>query len=195
MAGTDVLIDFSSPEGTECATEISREHHIPVVCGTTGLPEELQAKLRRLAETEAVFYAPNMSIGIHLMSRALRAVASALPDGWDAAVTEVHHTAKKDAPSGTALMLSGILRDCGAAGTAGERSPIRSLRLGDLPGRHSVVLAGRGETLELSHSVHDRSTFAAGALAAARFLAGKGKGWYGMADMLSEQKPEPERKD
>jgi 4-hydroxy-tetrahydrodipicolinate reductase len=186
MNGTEVLIDFSSPEGTECAMEMSREHHLPLVCGTTGLPEEVEAGLRLLAETEPVFYAPNMSIGIHLMSTALRTVAAVLPDGWDAEVVEVHHTAKKDAPSGTALMLSGILRGRGTkgAGAGGRGTPIHSLRAGDLPGRHSILLAGRGEALELSHAVHDRATFASGALRAARFLVGKGKGWYGMADMF-----------
>ena len=180
-AAADVLIDFSLPEGTMMILDNLEQSGTPLVCGTTGFSEEEEGRLREVSEKIPVFYSTNFSPGMYLLTCALRDIAGRLPSDWDVELVEAHHRMKKDAPSGTALGLAKIL--------AGHtRTAVHSLRVGDVPGRHSLVFAGTGEVVELSHSVHSRIAFASGSLAAARFIEGKEAGWYGMDDLYREKK-------
>jgi 4-hydroxy-tetrahydrodipicolinate reductase len=126
---------------------------------------------------------------MYMMTCSLRTLAEKLPPAWDVELVETHHMKKKDSPSGTALQLSRILSELRiASGEAGPSDiPVHSLRIGDVPGRHSAMFAGPGEIIEVSHSVHSRKAFAAGALVAARFMQGKKPGWYVMDDLFSGQ--------
>jgi len=178
---TDVLIDFSLPEGTMKILDNLEQQGTPLVCGTTGFSEEEERRLREVSEKIPVFYSTNFSPGMYLLTCALRDIVDRLPSDWDVELVEAHHRMKKDAPSGTALGLAKIL--------AGHtRTAVHSLRVGDVPGRHSLVFAGTGEVVEFSHSVHSRTAFASGSLAAARFIEGKEAGWYGMDDLYGEMK-------
>lgn len=185
LEGTEALIDFSSPRGTAKALELALEHGLPLVSGTTGLPEALVGDLVAASARIPVFFAPNMSTGMHLLRRALRAAAAILPRDWDVQVIDIHHKTKKDSPSGTALELSKLItgarkgREREGTGPVG----IHSLRMGQVPGVHSIMLAGAGELLELTHTVQSRAAFAQGALAAARFVRGRKPGYYGMDDL------------
>jgi 4-hydroxy-tetrahydrodipicolinate reductase len=194
-AGTQIIIDFSSPAGTGKALDLAGEHGIALVCGTTGLPDALKERLASLSRRVPVFYSPNMSAGMHLMKQGLRAVVRLLPAEWDVEIIEVHHKMKKDAPSGTALELERLVARERRAARGEARGPhqIHSLRVGQVPGIHRAVFAGAGEILEVVHSVHSRAPFARGALAAARFLMGRSAGWYGMEDLYGPPPyPSPE---
>ena len=172
---------------------------IPIVIGTTGLDAERHALIRRASEKLPVLVAPNMSLAVNLFFSLVGSAAAALPGDYDIEIVEAHHRHKADAPSGTALRLGEIAAGArnttlgnvgiyGRAGSATTRSPgaigFSSIRAGDIVGEHHVLFAGTGETLELVHRATDRMTFAYGALAAARWLAGRQPGLYGMADVL-----------
>jgi 4-hydroxy-tetrahydrodipicolinate reductase len=178
----DVLIDFSRPEGAMRVLPHLVDSGIAMVCGTTGFTESEHERLIDASGNIALFYSPNMSPGMYAMSCALRIIAETLPPGWDIELIEAHHRTKKDSPSGTARELSRLISEL--------RSPpaVHSLRIGDVPGRHSVLCAGTGEILEITHSVHSRATFASGSLMAARFVKGRNPGMYGMTDLLAKKR-------
>ncbi len=195
----DVLIDFSSPEATVARARECADAGTAVVVGTTGLSDDQLAELSgHLAERVPVLIASNMSVGINLLFRLIQRVARALPAGYDVEIVEAHHRRKKDAPSGTALEMARQLCDAldrpedvllyGRRGAVGPRKPseigIHSVRGGDIVGDHTVIFAGEGERLELTHRAGSRDIFARGALQAARFLVGKPAGLYSMADVL-----------
>ena len=195
----DVLIDFSQPESTLGWLDVCRGHRVAMVVGTTGLTESQQAELADAATLLPIVHAGNMSLGVNVLLKVVADVARALGPDYDVEVSETHHRFKKDAPSGTALMLAksvcearGV--DYGEAAVLGRgghapRQPgeigMHSLRLGDTVGEHSVAFGSLGETVTLSHSAHTRDTFARGALRAASWLAGKGPGMYDMRDVLA----------
>ncbi|TBR24216.1 4-hydroxy-tetrahydrodipicolinate reductase [bacterium] len=174
VAGADVLVDFSLPAASLTFARAAARALVPVVSGTTGLSPAQTSALKALAKAVPVFWAPNMSPGMNLLFELAARAARALP-GYDAAVVDVHHAAKKDAPSGTAKRLQAAL---------GRPSSVVSLRVGDVAGDHTVFLAGPGERLELVHRAHSREVFARGALAAALWTARRRPGFYGMADLL-----------
>lgn len=198
-AGTDVLIDFTNPEASLNNLEACAELGICAVIGTTGLGEEQKEALRMFALRTPTVYSPNMSVGVNLLFKLAATAASALGDAYDAEIVEVHHRMKKDAPSGTALGLAeavaGALgRDLAEKaiyarhGMIGERSAdeigIQTVRAGDIVGEHTLLLAGPGERLELTHRAHSRDNFALGAVRAALWIVGKEPGLYSMADVL-----------
>lgn len=174
----DVLVDFSLPAPALACAKAAAAAGVPVVSGTTGLSPVQMAALKALSRRVAVFWAPNMSPGMNLLVELARRAARALP-GYDAGVVDVHHSLKKDAPSGSAKRLQEALA------RPGKEAPAVSLRVGDIAGDHVVYLAGPGERLELAHRAHSREVFARGALTAALWTAGRRPGFYSMADLLA----------
>ena len=199
LAGADVLIDFTRPQGTLEHLAVCRLLGVRAVVGTTGFSVAQRAAIAAHAEQVATVLAPNMSVGINLMLRLLDTAARALGEGYDIEVVESHHKHKVDAPSGTALAMGEVLAQArGVAlethgvfsrhGHTGERPPgaigFAALRGGDIVGDHSVVFAGTGERIEITHRSSSRANYAAGSLLAARFLHGRAAGLYGMDQVL-----------
>jgi len=206
----DVLIDFSSPAGTDHWLAVCRARRRAIVIGTTGHADAQREDIRSAAGVIPVLKAANMSVGVNVLLRAVRQLAAALDESYDVEIVETHHRFKKDAPSGTALALLEAVHagrhDAGRAlgdvrygrghtepGAPAKGTPARTpgeitlhaLRLGDTIGDHTVHFAALGETITISHSAHTRDTFAAGALRAAAWLARQPAGLYTMQDVLS----------
>lgn len=171
----DAIVDFSSFQVTPRTIELCREHGSGLVIGTTALTEEHFQMLRELAEEVAVVQSFNFSMGINILKMMLREFSPYMKD-WDMEISETHHVRKKDAPSGTAI----LLRDA-----TGRESSISSMRLGGIPGDHSVIFANEGEIIELTHRAISRSVFAIGALRAAEFVCTRDKGFYSFEEVLS----------
>ena len=199
LAQTDVLIDFTRPEGTLAHLAACRALGVKAVIGTTGFSEAHKALIAEHAQHIAIVMAPNMSVGVNVVLKLLDAAARALSHGYDIEVIEAHHRHKVDAPSGTALAMGEVvasalgrdLKQCavfGREGVTGERDPstigFATIRGGDIVGDHTVLFAGTGERIEITHKSSSRATYAQGSLRAARFLAGKASGLYGMNDVL-----------
>ena len=196
LAGADVLLDFSLPESTGYALDACLKAGKPLVTGVTGMDEVLKARLAEGAMRIPVLAAANMSLGVALLSRMAEQAARVLGPDFDIEISEAHHRHKKDAPSGTALGLAEVMSKVrGSApvdrnpGRLGPRQPgsigFSVVRAGDIVGEHTVLFAGAGERLELSHRAQSRSTFAHGALSAARWIAGRKPGLYSLADTFS----------
>lgn len=199
----DVVVDFSAPAGLRDVLAFCLQTGTALVTGTTGGDAALQAQLHAAGERIALMQAANFSLGIAVLARLLREAAAALP-AWDAEVLELHHAAKRDAPSGTALALGRALavgRDANAnpAAANSDRSGPRVagsvgyavLRGGDVVGEHTALLIGQGERLELTHRATDRAVFARGALHAAHWLARQGPGSWSLDDMLASTRTAP----
>ena len=199
LAGAQVLIDFTRPEGTLAHLTLCRELGVNMVIGTTGFSAAQKAQIAAHAKHIAVMLAPNMSVGINVVLKLLDVAARALSEGYDIEIIEAHHRHKVDAPSGTALQLGEVvaaalgrdLKSCavyGREGVTGERDAstigFATVRGGDIVGDHTVLFAGIGERIEITHKASSRATFAQGALRAVRFLAGHERGLYGMNDVL-----------
>jgi 4-hydroxy-tetrahydrodipicolinate reductase len=199
LAGAQVLIDFTRPEGTLAHLAVCRELGVRAVIGTTGFTPEHKAAIGAHAQHLAIVLAPNMSVGVNVMLRLVESAARMLGEAYDLEVTEIHHKHKIDAPSGTALALGealararGVtLADEGVFtrhGHTGERRPgsigFAALRGGDIVGDHTVLYCGPGERLEITHRSASRANYAEGSLRAVRFVVGRGAGLYGMADVL-----------
>lgn len=199
IAGADGVVDFTTPEATVEFAGLAANARIVHVIGTTGLSEENEAQIAAAARHAPIVKAGNMSLGVNLLAAIARRVAEALDDDFDIEVVEMHHRDKVDAPSGTALMLGtaaaegrGIdLREHairGRDGMTGRRPRgnigFASLRGGNVVGDHTIVFAGPGERIELTHLAGDRSIFARGAVKAAMWARGKPPGLYTMSDVL-----------
>lgn len=199
LEGTDVFIDFTRPEGTLKHVELCRSHGVKMVIGTTGFTPQQKQKLSGAAKNIAIVFAPNMSVGVNMVFNLLETAAKTLNQGYDIEIIEAHHRHKTDAPSGTALRMGEVIASTlgwnlaqsavyGRQGVAGERSPstigFASVRGGDIVGDHTVLFAGNGERIEITHKATSRATFAMGALRAARFLKDKNNGLYDMQDVL-----------
>ena len=187
-----VAVDFTLPEAVPATAAACRAAGVALVCGVTGLDERARVALQEAATTVPVLWAPNMSAGVAVLERIAALAAAALGD-FDAGVIDVHHAAKRDAPSGTALALGravaaarGLGADAAtpADGLQAGALGYAVLRSGDVVGEHTVVLAGAGERLELVHRATDRAIFARGALRSAAWLAGKPPGMYTLAEVL-----------
>ena len=199
LAGADVLIDFTRPEATLQHLTGCREQGVAIVIGTTGFDAVGKAAIAAAAEQIPVVFAPNMSVGVNLALKLLDMAARVLNQGFDIEIIEAHHRHKVDAPSGTALALGEAvakaldrdLKTCaiyGREGVTGERDPssigFATVRGGDIVGDHTVLFAGTGERLEITHKASSRMTFALGALRAARHVSGGPRGLYDMQDVL-----------
>ena len=195
----DVVIDFSAPAGTVAACRLCATSGAALVTGTTGLGPAEEALLGETARSVAVLRSTNFSLGVLALKRVVAAALAALPEDWDVEIVERHHRRKLDAPSGTALALAREVaarrgRDesnftHGRKGRTGERRAseigLHAVRGGSWVGDHTVLLAGEGEWLELRHVAQDRSAFARGALAAARFVATAAPGIYNLEDLAT----------
>jgi 4-hydroxy-tetrahydrodipicolinate reductase len=182
-ASPRVLVDFSVADAFDPALAIARRRRIAFVSGTTALSAEQQAALRDAASSIPVLWSANFSIGVAVLDRLVREAARALA-GWDCAITEAHHSAKKDAPSGTALALGRSVAH--ARGVDPSTLGFASVRVGDIVGEHTVLFAGEGERIELTHRASDRTIFARGALRAAAWIADQPPGFYTLADVIGE---------
>lgn len=194
-----VLIDFTRPEGTLAHLEVCRALGVKAVIGTTGFTDAQKAHIAELARDMAIVMAPNMSVGVNVTLKLLEMAARALSTGYDIEIIEAHHRHKVDAPSGTALKMGEViasalgrdLKDCAVyarEGVTGERDPssigFATIRGGDIVGDHTVLFAGIGERIEITHKSSSRATYAQGSLRAVRFLAGQQRGLFDMADVL-----------
>jgi 4-hydroxy-tetrahydrodipicolinate reductase len=202
LAACDVYIDFTSPAATLAAAEAAARHGRAAVIGTTGLGPAEEAALGQLSRVAPIVVAANFSLGVNLVLGLVQKAARALGPEWDAEVVETHHRAKRDAPSGTALMIAHAI----AAGHGVEYDRVKrhtrdgdvgprprgeigvsAVRGGDVVGEHTAVFFGAGERLEISHRATSRAIFAAGALRAAAWVFGQVPGRYDMLDVLGLQ--------
>ncbi|MFP4029504.1 MAG: 4-hydroxy-tetrahydrodipicolinate reductase [Candidatus Brocadiia bacterium] len=196
----DVMLDFSTPSATAKRMEECEKYGIGMVVGTTGLaPEQIHTIENKLPDKVPVLRASNMSVGINLVFSLLDSMAQALGTNYDIEIVEAHHRRKKDAPSGTANHMAEIICEArgwepqetiryGRQGLAGPREPaelgMHSIRGGDIVGDHTIIFAGAGERVELTHRATNRDVFASGAVKAGHFLAGQKPGLYNMKDVL-----------
>jgi 4-hydroxy-tetrahydrodipicolinate reductase len=200
LSNAQTLIDFTRPEGTLAHLRICRQLGVNLVIGTTGFSEAQKAEIAAAARDIAIVMAPNMSVGVNVTLKLLEMAAKALNTGYDIEIIEAHHRHKVDAPSGTALKMGEViasalgreLKDCAVyarEGVTGERDPssigFATIRGGDIVGDHTVLFAGIGERIEISHKSSSRATYAQGSLRALRFLTTQKTGLYDMADVLS----------
>jgi 4-hydroxy-tetrahydrodipicolinate reductase len=200
LKGADVLVDFTRPEPSLVYLAACQKAGVNMVIGTTGFTSEQKAVIANAAKDISVVFAPNMSVGVTLLINLVQAAAKVLNEGYDIEVIEAHHRHKVDAPSGTALRLGEAaasalgrnLEECaiyGREGVTGERDPstigFATVRGGDVVGDHTVLFAGIGERVELTHKASSRATFALGALRAGKFMQGKKSGLFDMQDVLS----------
>ena len=186
LQGADVAIEFTVPAAAEANVRACAAAGVPVVCGTTGWDDRLAAVKRDVGESGGtLLWSPNFSLGVHLFAKIVERAAAeiaVMPGVFDAHFVETHHVGKKDAPSGTARLLEALART-----RLGSAIPITSIRTGHVPGTHEFVLDGQFEQVTLRHEARDRRVFAAGALAAARWLIGR-NGVFTMDDMFGGSK-------
>jgi len=199
LGAAEVAIVFATPGPTVEVLRGAAERGVPCVVGTTGLDREQRAEIARLAERVAVVLAPNFSVAVNVLAHLTRRAAELLGDTYDAELFEIHHAAKRDAPSGTALWLAEAVAAgrgetaegrlvLAREGETGPRAPgsigVQTLRGGDVAGEHTVMFVGAGERLELVHRAATRDHFARGAVRAAAWVAEQPPGLYAMTDVL-----------
>lgn len=199
LQGVDCLIDFTRPEGTLAHMEVCRRLGVHMVIGTTGFSAEQKTMIEAAARETPIVFAPNMAVGVNAVFKLLDVAARILNDGYDVEVIEAHHRHKVDAPSGTALRMGEIvaealgrnLDDCavyGREGHTGERPATQigfaTIRGGDVVGDHTVLFAGTGERIEITHKSASRMSYALGSMRAARFMRGRTCGLFDMQDVL-----------
>ncbi|CAN7606143.1 4-hydroxy-tetrahydrodipicolinate reductase [Acidovorax sp. LjRoot129] len=199
LKNADVLIDFTRPEGTLAHLAVCSELGVKAVIGTTGFSDAQKAEIAAHAQRTSIVMAPNMSVGVNVTLKLLEMAAKAMSSGYDIEIIEAHHRHKVDAPSGTALKMGEViaeamgrnLKDCAVfarEGVTGERDPssigFAAIRGGDIVGDHTVLFAGVGERIEISHKSSNRSGYAQGSLRAVRFLVGRTTGMFDMFDVL-----------
>jgi len=205
LQAADVLIDFTRPEGTLAHAAVCAELGTHMVIGTTGFSDAQKVSLAACAEKTAIVFSPNMSVGVNVTFKLLQMAAKALHFGYDIEIVETHHKNKVDAPSGTALHMGEVIAEAQGTklaeravytryGHTGERPAgsigFAALRGGDIVGDHTVLFAGAGERLEITHKSSSRVGYAQGSLCAVRFLAGRRTGLYDMFDVLGlKQQP------
>ena len=200
LKGAHTLIDFTRPEGTLAHLRVCRDLGVNAVIGTTGFTDAQKAEIAAAARDIAIVMAPNMSVGVNVTLKLLEMAAKALATGYDIEIIEAHHRHKVDAPSGTALKMGEVIADAlgrdlkqcavyAREGVTGERDPssigFATIRGGDIVGDHTVLFAGTGERIEITHKSASRATYAQGSLRAARFLAAHQTGLFDMFDVLS----------
>jgi 4-hydroxy-tetrahydrodipicolinate reductase len=198
LAAFDVLIDFTVPESTLAYLAMCRRAAKRVVIGTTGFGEAV-AHINAAATDIPIMFAPNMSVGVNLCFKLADLAARVLGDDFDVEIIEAHHRHKIDAPSGTAVRMGEVvaaalgrdLKQCAVYGREGRTGPrdhktigFETIRAGDIVGDHTLLFAGSGERIEITHKASDRSTFASGALRAAAWLMQQPAGLYDMQDVL-----------
>jgi 4-hydroxy-tetrahydrodipicolinate reductase len=199
LADAEYLIDFTRPEGTLAHIEYCAAHEIKMIVGTTGFDDAGKAAIAAASKKIAIMFSPNMSVGVNVTMKLLEMAAKSFSEGYDIEIIEAHHRLKVDAPSGTALEMGKVIANAlgrdlkesavfAREGVTGERDPssigFATIRGGDIVGDHTVLFAGIGERIEITHKSSSRVTYAHGSLRAARFLSGKATGLYDMQDVL-----------
>jgi len=199
LRSSNTLIDFTRPDGTLIHLAACRRHKVKAVIGTTGFTDAQKASIAEAAREIAIVFAPNMSVGVNVLLKLVELASSRLDPSYDIEVIEAHHKLKVDAPSGTALKLGEVaaaargttLKESGVfarEGVTGERKSgtigFATVRGGDIVGDHTVLYAGPGECIEISHRSYSRANYAKGAMLAAAWLADKKPGLYDMQDVL-----------
>jgi 4-hydroxy-tetrahydrodipicolinate reductase len=206
LQNAQVLIDFTRPEGTMAHVKVCRQLGVKMVIGTTGFSDAQKAEITAASQDIAIVMAPNMSVGVNVTLKLLEMAAVALASDYDIEIIEAHHRHKVDAPSGTALKMGEViaqalgrdLKQCAVfdrQGHTGARPDnaigFSTIRGGDIVGDHTVLFAGTGERIEITHKSSSRSTYAEGSLRAARFLAGQQRGLFDMFDVLGLRDSQP----
>ena len=200
LSKADFLIDFTRPEGTLEHLAVCAELGVKVVIGTTGFSDAQKAQIAAYAQKTAIVMAPNMSVGVNVTLKLLEMAAKALDTGYDIEIVEAHHKHKVDAPSGTAIKMGEVIAEAQGTkledraiyerfGHTGERKVntigFATVRGGDIVGDHTVLFAGTGERIEITHKSSSRATYAEGSLRAVRFLATQAQGQFDMFDVLN----------
>ena len=203
LSSAEFLIDFTRPEGTMAHLAVAQKTNSKMIIGTTGLSPEQIDSLKKASANLAIVFAPNMSVGVNATFKLLEIAAKMLNEGYDIEIVEAHHRHKVDAPSGTALRMGEVIADAlgeklgdvavyTREGHTGERKAgsigFATIRGGDIVGDHTVLFAGEGERIEISHKSSSRQSYAQGSLRAARFLQAQGSGLYDMQDVLGLRK-------
>lgn len=193
----DVIIDFSSPIGLQERLDFAKKNGAGIVLASTGFTEADLAMIKTYQNDVAIFKTANLSLGINLMQALVKAAAQVLGEAFDVEIIERHHNLKKDAPSGTALMLAESVNEAfngqkeylygreGIVGARGKEIGMHAVRGGTIVGEHEVMFAGEDEIITITHSASSKRVFAAGAIRAAKFLCGKAAGMYEMKDILA----------
>ncbi len=199
LANADCLIDFTRPEGTLAHLAACRQHGVAAVIGTTGFSTEQKLEIQEFSRHIPITFAPNMAVGVNLVFRLLDTAARILNQGYDIEIIEAHHRHKIDAPSGTALRMGEVVAEAlgrdlkevavyGREGVTGERDPstigFATVRGGDIVGDHTVLFAGTGERVEITHKAASRMPYALGSLRAIRYMAEHQHGLFDMQDVL-----------
>ena len=199
LSGAEFLIDFTRPEGTMAHLAVAQKTGSKLIIGTTGLNAEQLDSLKIASKNLAIVFAPNMSVGVNVTFKLLEVAAKMLSEGYDIEVIEAHHRHKVDAPSGTALRMGEVIAEAlgekldevavfAREGHTGERKQgsigFATIRGGDIVGDHTVLFAGEGERIEISHKSSSRQSYAQGSLRAARFLQKQATGLFDMQDVL-----------
>ena len=199
LQNADYLIDFTRPEGTMAHIKVCQELNVKMVIGTTGFSDAEKAEINAASKDIAIMMAPNMSVGVNVTLKLLEMAAKALHRDYDIEVIEAHHKHKVDAPSGTALKMGEVMADAIGVklsdvavyeryGHTGERKKgdigFAAIRGGDIVGDHTVMFAGTGERIEITHKSSSRETYSQGALRAVRYLATQKTGMFDMFDVL-----------
>ena len=203
LSEAEFLIDFTRPEGTMAHLAVAQKTGSKMIIGTTGLNGEQIDSLKKASANLAIVFAPNMSVGVNATFKLLEIAAKMLNEGYDIEIVEAHHRHKVDAPSGTALRMGEVIADAlgeklddvavyAREGHTGERKAgtigFATIRGGDIVGDHTVLFAGEGERIEISHKSSSRQSYAQGSLRAARFLQNQKSGLYDMQDVLGLRK-------
>ena len=196
----DVIIDFSSADNLVERLEFAKQNGLGIVLASTGFNQDDLTMIEEYAKHIAIFRTANLSLGVNLMQALVKAAASVLGENFDVEIIEKHHNLKKDAPSGTALMLADSVNEAfaekkeivnGRAGIVGARTKqeigMHAIRGGTIVGEHEVMFAGEDEIITISHSARSKRVFASGAIRAAKFLKGKAAGMYEMKHLLAEE--------
>jgi 4-hydroxy-tetrahydrodipicolinate reductase len=199
LGAGDVLIDFTFPEISLQNLRACADQGKPIVIGSTGFSKDHLAEANKYFQKVPCVLSPNMSIGVNLCFKVLAEIARTIGEDYDMEIVEAHHRMKKDAPSGTAIKMAQVIAQAvsrnldevgvySRKGMIGERTKkeigIQTLRAGDIVGEHTVLFAGKGERIEITHRAHSRDTFAAGAVRAAKWVVGRKPGLYDMQDVL-----------
>ncbi len=199
LQNADYLIDFTRPEGTMAHIKVCQELNVKMVIGTTGFSDAEKAEITAASKNIAIMLAPNMSVGVNVTLKLLEMAAKAMSTGYDIEIIETHHRHKVDAPSGTALKMGEVIADAlgrdlkghavfAREGITGARDPqaigFSAIRGGDIVGDHTVMFAGTGERIEITHKSSNREGYALGALRAVRYLAVQKTGLFDMFDVL-----------
>jgi len=175
----DCLIDFTIPAATMAHLEVCKKNSIAMVIGTTGFKKEEEEKIKEAAKIIPIVFSPNMAIGVNVLFSMIAEAARVLNDSFDMKIDETHHVHKKDSPSGTAKMIAKVMEEA-----SGKNIPVEAFREGEVIGNHGIIFDNKYETLEVRHNAKSRDVFAAGAIKAAQFVAGKPPRLYSMRDVL-----------